>query len=370
MITAMQRSTPPKYPVLLPFFYLLFCAASAQNDIPKNLPNLSDSTTKASSSTAATITITPSAVTQTSQSSLTDARTDSKKDTSTITSAPTNTVPTDLPNLTSKSGSSYDGITGAPKLSGMYSYPAPTVPPTKLAPFMQHSNLPEGTVFIAVGSALAFIALTFLLWRALVAWLLHRSARRAQHGFPSHKYGLGHGGDSKSMLHNAAPFYDHGQGSHLSMEKLNSTKGTAKTVAPKGSLFFSPTAGAGMHTPGNRGSGYHPAGYYNASASTVGGIGQGAVGGGTPSRSRPRSMADLAPQIHGYQRARSQGPSPPISPVLPPLPTGRHSYVVPGSSSTINLTAPAQGRAPSAYLEDLFESFPPGQTPGADRVGK
>ena len=363
----MRLTSPSRRPALLIAFILSLHSVAAQSDIPKNLPNLSDSTTKLSSSTAATITVTPTAATKTTQASSTDAKTDSTSSPSTITSAPTNTIPSDLPNLTSKSGSSYDGITGAPKLSGVYSYPAPTVPPTRLAPFMQHSSLPEGTVFIAVGSALAFIALTFVLWRALVAWLLHRSARRAQHGYPSHKYGLGHGGDAKSMLRNAAPFYSHGQGSHLSMEQLGPSKGAPKTVAPKGSLFFSPTAGAGMHTPGNRGSGYHPAGYYNASASTVGGAGVGPTNGATPSRSRPRSMADMAPQSHGYQRARSQGPSPPVSPVLPPMPTGRHSYVGPGSSSTVNLTAPPQGRAPSAYLEDLFENFPPGQIPGGDR---
>src|SRR5262249_19369783 len=74
-----------------------------------------------------------------------------------------------------------DGPTGLPTLTGIYatySYPPPTVPPTKNAPFMQRSNLPDGTVFIAVGAILGAFGSAVMLWRAPVAFLLHPSLRR------------------------------------------------------------------------------------------------------------------------------------------------------------------------------------------------
>ncbi|RPA81167.1 hypothetical protein BJ508DRAFT_326556, partial [Ascobolus immersus RN42] len=58
-------------------------------------------------------------------------------------------------------------------------YPPAAVPNTNGAPFMQRSTLPEGTVFICVGSALAFLALCIFIWRGIVAWALHRSVQKA-----------------------------------------------------------------------------------------------------------------------------------------------------------------------------------------------
>src|SRR5690606_10387613 len=54
-----------------------------------------------------------------------------------------------------------DGPNDMPTLGGvMPNYPAPTVPPTQNAPYMQQSSLPEGTFFIAVGAILGFFLLS------------------------------------------------------------------------------------------------------------------------------------------------------------------------------------------------------------------
>ncbi len=237
---------------------------------------------------------------------------------------------------------------------------------------MQKSNLPEGTVFICVGAALGFIALVVLAWRGLVAWSLHRSVRRAAIA-QSSKYG----GETKKGRYKPPPsqFYSTGPGSTLSLDHLASSRGGSKTNTPsRGSLFFSPTAGAGMQTPGNRGSGYLPAGYYAAgNAAAGGGTGMTHLGGGNPT-----SLGTLRPKSPRYSRAQSVGPSPPISPGLSPNRSGEAAYGRPStaglstqaSTSTLNLSAPPQGRAPSAYLEDLFENHAPGDIHGETGAGR
>ena len=118
------------------------------------------------------------------------------------------------------------------------------------------------------------------------------------------------------------------------------------------SLFFSPTAGAnGLANPGNRASSYLPAGYYAAGASQLGnGQGMAHVGSTNPGI----SLSNLGTSRDGYARTRSVGPSPPGSPYI---------NAIFSSSSTLNLNrqAPGDQRAPSAYLDDLFdsESSPP-----------
>ncbi|KAI9795889.1 MAG: hypothetical protein M1833_006616 [Piccolia ochrophora] len=228
-----------------------------------------------------------------------------------------------------------------PKLAGAFSYPPPTVPPTQKAPFMQQSTLPEGTVFIAVGGFLGFMGFAVLAWRGLIAWSIHRSVKRA-----AMQQNMA---DSKAMLR-PPTFYSNGPGSTLSLDRLNGRTGghSSKGHTPNSSLFFSPTARAGSvtATPGNRGSSYLPAGYYaSGNSAPGGGNGMTHIGGG--------------PQAHGYTRAHA-APSPPDSPSLPPSRGGETAYsrtVVPShaSTSSLNLAAAPQGRAPSAYLEDLFE---------------
>ncbi|MCJ1234095.1 hypothetical protein MMC14_002053 [Varicellaria rhodocarpa] len=352
----------PAWPAALFLAFLLhtsFITAQA-------LPKLSTATESAAASSSAqglpklsTATENAAASGSTSAPSKTTAKsaaTSGSNESSTTSAA----ALTSLPALSS--ATDYDGITGAPKLSGAYSYPAPSVPPTADAPYMKKSTVPEGTVFICVGAVLGFFAMAVIAWRSLIAWSLHRSARRSANA--NRRYG-GYRGDAKSsMLRNAgAPFYNQGPGSAMSLDQLGPiTKGGLRSSTTNKSLFFSPTAGAGVHTQSNRGSGYLPAGYYAAGNSAAGGgVGTTHLGG-----ERPISMVDSHPHNQGYQRARSTGPSPPISPSLPPSRDADMYYGAPStlgnapSTSTVNLLAPSHGTAPSDYLEDLFENYPPG----------
>ena len=149
----------------------------------------------------------------------------------------------------------------------------------------------------------------------------------------------------------------------MSLDPLNngSKNSPYKNPANAGSLFFSPTAGAGRHSAINQRAstgGYLPAGYYAAGAS--------AVGGGLAGNGRPISMADFTgntPRSQGYERAQSVGPSPPGSPSLhsgqPTDSSAPYSRLNTSAGlSTLSLGQKSDGRAPSAYLEDLFD-YPP-----------
>jgi hypothetical protein len=236
---------------------------------------------------------------------------------------------------------------------------------------MQASTLPEGTVFIAVGAFLGFMALAVLLWRGLIAWSLHRSVKRAaiQQSIV----------DTKPQFRTpSAPIYKYSdRESTLSFGNMagtgrNGKKGGRPSTAGRGagptqSLFFSPTAGAGggLANPGNRGSNYLPAGYYAAGASAPGG-GGGITHIGSGSRENI-NHSNLRPQSQGYSRAHVLRPSPPDSPAF----SGMHAPSAHGanqSTSTLDLNPRATApRAPSAYLEDLFDEAggpPPGHGPG------
>lgn len=149
----------------------------------------------------------------------------------------------------------------------------------------------------------------------------------------------------------------------------------AKIPTSSSGLFFSPTAvGAGLHgsssaggggagTGGNRNSGYLPAGYYAAAGSVAGGSTTNTLS--TPGHSAPY-LPGLGPQSQGYTRTRSSGPSPPGSPISPPVHDPSRHSLAGASTSTLNLASPAsQVRAPSAYLEDLFESHAAPPPPGS-----
>ncbi|KAI0201321.1 hypothetical protein F4808DRAFT_426076 [Astrocystis sublimbata] len=237
-----------------------------------------------------------------------------------------------------------------PTLPGSYSYPPPAVPPTKNAPFMQKSNLPQGTVFIAVGAILGAFAVAILIWRIVVGCLLHRSVKRATLAQQV-------ANDKSAYPPSSAPLYKYSDhASSLSLGTAPATRGARKSRPPVPSstpsqtnLFFSPTAPAGAGTPGNRESRFLPSGFY-------------ASGAGSPQQGNGHaiSMTNLRPDSHGHGSARGVEPSPPETPNLaPPRDVGRRN----ASSSTLNLNRPASGRAPSAYLEDLLtdqpEQFPP-----------
>ncbi|WEW60061.1 hypothetical protein PRK78_005545 [Emydomyces testavorans] len=262
-----------------------------------------------------------------------------------------------LPGLTTESSSPTDTATSSskdtlvlPSLTGAVTIPTPQVPPKEGAPYLAKSNLPEGTIFIAVGAALGVVGLAVIAWRVLVAWSINRSVRRAANNI--------HHSDATALLHpntRKSGLYQQTARASVSTEKMNKDRHSrvVSTHTPNQSLFFSPTAGASMHTAGNRASGYLPAGYYSASSATPGG-----GSGLTHLSTSTIGLSPMGPQAQGYSRTRS-GPSPPSSPGLPPSSRGHDQAQ--RSTSSLNLSAPPQGRAPSAYLEDLFENHAPGR---------
>lgn len=290
-------------------------------------------------------------------------------------------------------------LSGLPTLVGV-GVPDMKVPDTAGAAFMQKSDLPDGTVFITVGAILAFFGAAVLAWRGMVAWSLHRSVKRAamaqnladikaMSAVPGKKRGMYNvvGANSTMSLDHlsAAPM---GKGSKPFAKLPGGTPPQSQT-----SLFFSPTAGAaggaaGLRDSmaGNRSSHYLPAGYYAAgNAAPAAGSPMTHVGGSNPNLSQ-HSLG-----IPGNRFSTRSGISPPESPSLPPsrgtysrAPPSRDGFSnynrnssatlgTPGNTrsgiygqgndnvSQLSLNVPggtnvAGGRAPSAYLEDLFEN--------------
>lgn len=266
------------------------------------------------------------------------------------------------------SASAGGGLTGLPKIPGGFTVMAAQVPDTRNAPYMQVSDVPQGTVFIAVGAILGAFLLGLMLWRLISAWALQRNVKRAA---------AAGGQDTKKLLNFRAPdvpmgmykYSDRDKESTLSLAKLAKspnkggrpgTGGGGPASTPHQSLFFSPTAGnAGgtslLNPASNRGSAYLPSGYYAAGAAAPGnGTGMAHIGGAG-------MLGGLAPQMAGYSRTRSMGTTPPDSPGMGAVDRRMGDGVV--STSTLDLNRVPQGRAPSAYLEDLFDQDP-SQFPG------
>ena len=267
------------------------------------------------------------------------------------------------------------------------SIPVVTVPPTADAPYMQTSSTPEGAVFIAVGAVLGFFGLAVLAWRGLVAWSVNRSVRQAAMMHSSETKGLLRSRRKRSTVRSRGPsgsnmpfgkpgggaaggasggYQRHrsgsGSGSHGPPPK------TSKVVPSSNSgLFFSPTAGARMYSSSRRPPVYHPSGYH-------------AAPGGDATQSPPYRQTYNNPNAYySHSRGQSGASSPPTSPIL--YPTGvydthaRYPMSRPMSSdntsnSSLNLNhaSPPQGRAPSEYLEDLFDNH--GQSPPRGNFGR
>jgi hypothetical protein len=263
---------------------------------------------------------------------------------------------------------------------------------------MQKSDLPDGTVFICVGAILAAFAAAVIAWRGLVAWSLHRSVKRAamaqnmadmkaMSAVPGKKRGMYNvvGANSTMSLDHlaAAPI-----GSSKASKPFAQAPGGTPPSKSTNSLFFSPTAGgaAGVRDSMNRSSTYLPAGYYaTGNAAPAGGAPMANVGGANLSAN---SLASP-----GNRYSHRSGISPPVSPSLPPsrgtydrAPPSRDGLSMYNRNSVATLTTPgntrsgvyshgpmdnasmsqislnvpggnaAGGRAPSAYLEDLFEN--------------
>ena len=286
---------------------------------------------------------------------------------------------------------------------------------------MQKSNLPEGTVFICVGAALGFLGLCVLAWRGLVAWSLHRSVKRAAETAyaPDSKTMFGWGGAAstsgyKSMyadsnmslegLSTAKTAYSGGGEIHGGKSKEDFRQDKRASHQPKRSsklppdtnLFFSPTAAGGKNnTSANRSSGYMPAGFYAPGSSQpnagnpIAHLGRGSEGAGygrlasrdglhTPSppespslraQSRPQSthMTQPRPQSTHLRPGSAAGGSARHSSRLSRDALAEHDASQRrrsklGASGDFSLNAPPIGRAPSMYLEDLFENH--GHGPG------
>ncbi|KAJ3562728.1 hypothetical protein NPX13_g8459 [Xylaria arbuscula] len=311
-----------------------------------------DNTTTATEDDATTSTTEAAASTTTDDTESTSSLPDIDETSTTTTTSSTRSTTTQASTTTQ---SSVPAITSGttdggplPTLPGSYSYPAPAVPPTNNAPFMQKSNLPQGTVFIAVGAILGAFAVAILIWRAVVACLLHRSVKRATLAQQV-------ANDKNSYPPPSTPFYKYSD--HASSLSLSNTPGTRPSRKLRGpvpsgtpsqsNLFFSPTAPAGANNAANRESRFLPSGFYASGAASPQG------------HEHSISLTNLRPDSRGHSRILE--PSPPESPNLaPPHNVGRRNF----SSSTLNLNRPASGRAPSAFLEDLLgdqpEQFPPG----------
>lgn len=241
-------------------------------------------------------------------------------------------------------------LTGLPTLTrgGIPAYPPPSVPPTQDAPFMQHSKLPEGTVFIAVGAILGALGAAILLWRTIVSLLLHRSVKRAamaQHtpngkaGFPAPPAPFYKYTDQNSSM-SLAP----GSGSAAGRGVRRTNRGPVPSATPSHSnLFFSPTA---ITSPGPRTPTYLPSGFY-ASAS------------GSPAGNQTNNIGlqNLRPDSRGHYANASRHTLSASPPDSPQYLARRDAKNMSTSSLHLNTVSPGQ-RAPSAYLEDLLADDP------------
>lgn len=359
--------------LLLVVLVIALCAISviAQDNIPADnndaattdvAPTETKQTAKETATEEPTSQETSSEETATQEPTTTQETTTDSKPTSTETSE----TSTDSESTTSSETTSSSKSTSS---SSAADHPEITVPPTADAPYMQKSNTPEGTVFIAVGAVLGFLGFAVLAWRGMVAWSVNRSVRQAA---------LMHSSETKGLLRSRrkrSTVRSHGPVAPVSLEKMGGNKRashmhqrSSKVPSSSSGLFFSPTAG--MQTSGNRASNYLPAGYYAAGNATAGGSGSGGGGGGGH-HTHFSDLPGIGPQSQGYTRTKS-GPSPPGTPTHHQqhhTPSGGAAHEHPhsgsrasyygSSTSDINLSPAPQGRTPSAYLEDLFENHAP-----------
>lgn len=368
-------------PSVLLFFALL--AVLALSAVAQSNNNDAKTTSAATADTKTTTAATNTKAADTKASSKADVpslTTEEDKTSTTAKAASTTTQKTVEATITASGESATDSNLPSisstkkslPKLSLGYTIPTVTPPPTKGAPFMQRSSLPEGTVFIAVGAGLGFFALVILAWRGLVAWSLHRSVKRAAHASayadtkamlrPPHQ----RGGKSTHSNNGAGGggFYAAGPGSTLSLDHLASSGRNPAPPAANSSLFFSPTSNAAGGS--ERRSTYLPAGFYAS---------------GTPGNRNSAAPSNNS-QTHFHNQSVSSrgglaaGRSPPASPLIDPAGSRGNASVanterlsgIRINDSTTSLNLPPTGRAPSAYLEDLFESHR--QAPGSQGQGR
>ncbi|KAG6010758.1 hypothetical protein E4U21_004146 [Claviceps maximensis] len=309
------------------------------------------------------------------QQSLSTAKTTSPSPSPSNKSTPSETQKTpDSASVTSapQTDTAAAGLTGFPTLTGpgvVPTYAPASVPPTKNAPFMQQSSLPDGTVFIVVGAILGALGLALLLWRSFATLMLHRSVERAalaQHvsddktSFPAppppfYKYS----DQTSSMSLGGAGGATSAAAAGRGVRRTN--RGPTPSATPSQSnLFFSPTAGAGAAP--NRASAFLPSGFYAAGNSSP---------GGGHNQTNSIGLTNLRSDALGqYTNLSRQTVD--ITPPESPRHVARHE---PSTSSLNDNLFPGQ-RPPSAYLDDLLmddpSALPPRQMPpssGPRRAG-
>ncbi|KAL5615527.1 hypothetical protein BROUX41_005572 [Berkeleyomyces rouxiae] len=350
----------------------VFLAAFTQSVLAQDESAAQDSSSAASSADASSTIEEASSSTSASSASRTSSAssTSSASETATTETSATSSVSSSV--VTSSTTSSATTSNSLPTLTNtaaIPSYPAASVPPTSEAPFMHRSSAPDGTVFIAVGAILGTFALAVLLWRGIVACMLHRSVERA-----ARAQALSND-KSAYPIPPAAPFYkytDHDSSPSLAARNPEGSaaangRGVRRTTRgpiPSGTpsmtnLFYSPTAAPSAGLNANRESRFLPAGFYASSNSPAPPVG---FAQGSTSVGQSISMSNLHPDARNYSRSNLVAePSPENSPHFAPQ---RRNM----SSSTLNLNRPSSVRAPSAYLDDLLDEnphmFPSQQAPG------
>lgn len=299
----------------------------------------------------------------------------------TASSGSSNAQVTNAPTLTTGGGRPALSLSGLPTIAGA-GIPTMIVPNTHKAPYMQKASVPEGTFFIAVGAVLGFLGFCVVAWRAMVAWSVERSVKKAalasvmatddKTGWPSNPF------KSSGPVYTAAP-----KGSSLSLDALTAQGKPVSTaratpgrqnrpLIPSGGsgLFFSPTASivqqnqSGMPSSGlanSRSSTYLPAGYYaNPSAAAAGGASTTSLGrtGNSPPQSPERGTQRRNPNMLSVNAARNSNNR---MSAMSGLGAGQRPI-----SALRDEEQPGM-RAPSAYLDDLFGGAGAGPGSGQPR---
>lgn len=325
-------------------------------------------------------TTTPAATGTTTDPKATPTATDKNQKTSTTSK----TTATSLPALSSSTTTSATSTGDPPKLTGLPTlsktvdnsyptYPPPSPPPVQNAPFMNRSTLPDGTVFIAVGSILGLFGAAILVWRGIVAYLLKRSVEKAamaQHttndkvaaSFPAPPETFYKYTDDSSASITAGLIAGGGRG------QRRTTRGPIPSQTPSTTnLFFSPTAAAGTmnNSAASRHSSFLPSGFYAATSASP------AAAGGPQAQAHGHSisLSNLNPVSHSSHNTPPVRQTPPESPDLAPHNRATPPHRTNFSTSSISLNRPPSGRAPSAYLDDLLDDQPGAFPPAAPQGG-
>ncbi|KAI5310705.1 hypothetical protein KEM55_003215 [Ascosphaera atra] len=290
---------------------------------------------------------------------------------------------------------------------GITELPTAQVPPTSDAPYRQVSKYPEGLIFIVVGSVIGFAFLCVMAWRSLVAWSVNRSVRQTESSFatggnnffplaamagrskdessiswretepvtgekkPGKKVRRSGRRSTSPSIATSGGYTDATMGMRQPLVG-NRVSGFSPSPAAPGhsqnastSLFYSPTANAGVGINSNfgtvprnyrssyaRSASYLPSGYYARDPSSKHSSQQGfSHYEDSPSRASSPSQQRLplsAQHLHSLDAQQQQQQQEQQHDLMPPS-----SLQVPYSSSP-SLLPVAPPRAPSALLDDLL----------------